>query len=115
MNPVAAIGLWAVLFVGTHLLISSGVVRPRLVDRLGEQAFRGVYSLVALATFIPLVVVYAHHKHSGPLLWYLRAAGPIRWLAWLMMLAAVICLVAGLLNPSPATIGATRQDVLPAF
>jgi len=50
--------------------------------------------------------VYAHHKHSGPPLWYLRATGLIRWLAWLMMLAAVICLVAGLLNPSPATIGA---------
>jgi uncharacterized membrane protein len=106
MNPVVAIGLWAVLFVGTHLLISSGVIRPRLVDRLGEQAFRGVYSLIALATFIALVAVFGHHKHSGPVLWYLRATGPIRWLAWLMMLTAVICLIAGLLNPSPATIGA---------
>ncbi len=106
MDPVVEIGLWAALFVGTHLLISSGVIRSRLVDRLGEQAFRGVYSLIALATFIPLVTVFAHHKHSGPVLWYLRASGPIRWLAWLMMLAAVICLIASLLNPSPATIGA---------
>src|SRR5215469_6799854 len=101
MNPAMAIGACAVLFVGTHLFISSSIVRPRLVDRLGEQAFRGVYSLVALTTFIPLVVVFAHHKHSGAVVWYLRATAPIRWLAWLMMLAAVICLVAGLLNPSP--------------
>lgn len=109
MNPVVAIGLWAVLFVGTHLLISSGVIRPRLVDRLGEQAFRGVYSLVALATFIPLMAVFGYHKHSGPVLWYLRTTSPIRWLAWLMMLAAIICLIAGLLNPSPAIIGANRS------
>jgi len=106
MDPIVAIGLWAVLFVGTHLLISSDVIRPRLVGWLGERAFRGVYSLVALATFIALVVVFGHHKHSGPVLWYFRASGPVRWLAWLMMLGAVTCLVAGLLNPSPATIGA---------
>jgi uncharacterized membrane protein len=106
MSPVLAIGVWAVLFVGAHLFISSSLMRPRLVDRVGEQAFRGVYSLVAFATFIPLVIVFAHHKHSGPVLWYLRATAPIRWLAWLMMLAALVFLVAGLLNPNPGAIGA---------
>jgi len=105
VNPVVTIGVWSALFVGTHLLISSSMIRPRLVGRLGEQAFRGVYSLVAFATFIPLIVVYAQHKHCGPLVWYLRAIAPIRWLAWLMMLAALIFLVAGLLNPNPAAIG----------
>jgi uncharacterized membrane protein len=109
MNPVVAIGVWAVLFLGAHLFISSSIIRPWLVDRLGEQAFRGVYSLVAFATLIPLVVVFAHHKHAGPMLWYLRGTRPIRWLAWLMMLAALILLVAGLLNPNPAAIGAPAE------
>ena len=68
MNPIVAIGIWAVLFVGAHLFISSSIIRPWLVDWLGEQAFRGVYSLVAFATLIPLVVVFAHHKHAGPML-----------------------------------------------
>src|SRR5579885_2912520 len=63
MSPVLAIGVWSVLFVGAHLFISSSLMRPRLVDRVGEQAFRGVYSLVAFATFIPLTIVFAHHKH----------------------------------------------------
>jgi uncharacterized membrane protein len=85
------------------------LIRPRLVDRVGEQAFRGVYSLVAFATFIPLILVYAQHKHSGPLVWYLRATAPIRWLAWLMMLAALIFLVAGLVNPNPTAIGAAAS------
>ncbi len=109
MNPVMAIGVWAVLFVGTHLFISSSIIRPWLVGWLGEQAFRAVYSLVAFATLIPLVVVFAHHKHAGPMLWYLRGTGPIRWLAWLMMLAALIFLVAGLINPNPAAIGAPAE------
>jgi uncharacterized membrane protein len=109
MNPVVAIGVWAVLFVGTHLFISSSIIRPWLVDRLGEQAFRGVYSLVAFAMLIPLVVIFAHHKHAGPMLWYWRGTGPIRWLAWLMMLVALIFLIAGLVNPNPAAIGAPAE------
>jgi uncharacterized membrane protein len=109
LNPVVAIGIWAGLFLGTHLLLSSNVIRPRLVDWVGERGFRGIYSLVAFVTFIPLVVVFAHHKHAGPVVWYLRATAPIRWLAWLMMLGAVIFLVAGLLNPNPAAIGPPRH------
>ena len=109
MNPVAAIGLLAVAFVGTHLLMSSDFVRPRLVERIGEQPFRGLYSLLAFATLIPLVAVFGHNKHAGAMLWYLRDMQPIRWLTWLMMLAALILLVAGLFNPNPATIGAPSQ------
>ena len=109
MNPVMAIGVLAILFVGAHLFISSAFIRPRLVARLGEQPFRGGYSLVAIATLAALIIVFAHHKHAGRLLWYLRATAPIRWLAWSMMLAALIFLVAGLVNPSPATIGASAQ------
>jgi uncharacterized membrane protein len=109
MNPVSAIGALAILFAGTHLFISSAFVRPRLVQRLGEQPFRGVYSLAAFATLIPLTIVFARHKHAGALLWYLRDAAPLRWLAWLMMLTALIFFVAGLVNPSPATIGASAE------
>jgi uncharacterized membrane protein len=109
MDPVAAIAFWSAMFVGTHLVISSARVRPTIVNALGEQPYRGVYSLAAFATFIPLVVVFAHHKHAGPMLWYLRGDAPIRWLAWLMMLAALILFVAGLVNPNPGAIGAARQ------
>ncbi len=109
MNPVMAIGVLAILFVGAHLLISSAFIRPGLVGRLGEQPFRGVYSLAAIATLAALIIAFAHHKHAGSLLWYLRATAPIRWLAWSMMLAALIFLVASLINPSPAMIGASAQ------
>jgi uncharacterized membrane protein len=106
MNPGCAIALWSLLFIGSHLVISSRVVRPWLVARLGEFRYRGVYSLAALATVIPLIVTFAYHKHSGAMLWYLRDFAPIRWLVWLMMLAALILLMASFINPNPGAIGA---------
>jgi uncharacterized membrane protein len=109
MDPVASIGLWAILFVGTHLIISSTSIRPGLIARVGEQPYRGIYSLISFATLIPLIVVFAGHKHSGPMLWYARGDGPMRWLTWALMLLAFIMLVSGLVTPSPASIGAPAR------
>ena len=60
--------------------LSSLRVRGRLVAALGERGFLGVYTLVAFATFVPLVGFYFSHKHEGPFLWYLGAQ-PARALA----------------------------------
>jgi uncharacterized membrane protein len=60
--------LW-ILFGVTHVVLSSATLRPRLVDRLGAQGFQGVYSVAVIASFVPLVWVFAMHKHAGPLLW----------------------------------------------
>lgn len=105
MDPAVAIGLWAVLFVGSHLVISSDPMRSWLIGRIREQPYRGVYSLFAFATLVPLVVVFSRHKHAGHLLWYLRDVAPLRWLAWILMLASLIFLVAGFISPSPAAVG----------
>jgi uncharacterized membrane protein len=110
MSAVTVIAAWAVLFLATHLVISSGYVRPRLIAAMGAQPYRGVYSLVAFATLGPLIYEFAYHKHAGPLLWNLRAVAPARWLAWLLMLIAFVLFVASLLNPSPALMGAPARD-----
>jgi uncharacterized membrane protein len=106
MNPMATIGVWATLFVLSHLVISSNAIRPALVSRIGAQPYRGIYSLVAFATFIPLVIVFARHKHAGPVLWYLRSEDPVRWLAWALMLFALILFAGSFINPNPGAIGA---------
>jgi uncharacterized membrane protein len=98
--------LWAILFVVTHILISSARVRPAMVGMMGEEVYREVYSLAAFATFIPLVITFARHKHASLMLWNLRGVLPVRWLAWLMMLAALIFLVSGFVTPNPGAIGA---------
>src|SRR5271156_2437956 len=90
MDATIWIALWAFSFLASHLIISSSAVRARLIAALGEQPYRGIYSIVAAATLGPLIYEFARNKHAGPLLWYLRADAPIRWLAWLLMLAAFI-------------------------
>lgn len=106
MGAVGLIALWAALFLAGHFILSSDPVRGAITRAVGEQPFRGIYSLVALGTFIPLVVAFANHKHAGPMLWYLRSVAPVRWLVWLMMLVALIIWVASLITPNPGALGA---------
>lgn len=110
MDPVFAIALWAMLFLGSHLVISSRAVRPRLIAIVGERAYPGVYSLVALATFVPLVLAFAHHKHSGAILWNLRGVDAIRWIVWLLMLLALVIFIASFITPNPGSMGAQGSD-----
>jgi uncharacterized membrane protein len=42
----------------THFAISSSALRASLVERIGEQAYRGLCSLVALAAFAWLITAY---------------------------------------------------------
>lgn len=97
------IGLLWLAFAGSHLLLSSAAVRPRLHRRLGARGFRGLYSLVALATFLPLVGVFAEHPRSGPLLW--TRLGPpavALWVNHLLMALGCVLVVAALLPGSAA-------------
>jgi uncharacterized membrane protein len=108
MSPVGWILLWAILFLATHIFVSSAYLRPRLVAALGADAYRGAYSLIALGTFVALVLEFAWHKHTGAMLFNLRGEEPLRWLVWALMLLALILIVAGIMNPSPA------QNFVPA-
>jgi uncharacterized membrane protein len=101
MSPVGWISLWAILFLATHVVTSSGYIRPRLVSALGADAYRGAYSLIGLGTLVPLVLEFAWHKHAGVMLWNLRGDEALRWLVWALMLLALILIVAGFINPSP--------------
>src|SRR5271167_1594731 len=113
MDATVWIALWAVLFLASHLIVSSAAVRSALIDAIGEQPYRGIYSLIAAATLGPLIYEFAHNKHAGPILWYLRAVAPIRWLAWLLMLAALVLLVGSFITPNPGGIGAPADKSEP--
>jgi len=105
MTTSTAIVLWTVAFAATHMGLSSLRVRPRLVAAMGEAAYLGLYSIVSIATFVPLVMAWLDGIHTGPLLWNLRAVPGVQpacllvsWLAFTMALAALV-------QPSPASIG----------
>lgn len=103
--------LWAG-FAGTHLVLSSASLRPRLMARLGDGPFRGLYSLTVLAWFVALVWVFARHKHSGPLLW--DTVGPpaiAELLNIVLMVLAFALLVAGLI---PSQVAPSSMTAAPA-
>jgi uncharacterized membrane protein len=104
MSPTTQIVLLWLAFAGSHLTLSSVGVRGRLVARIGEGPFRGLYSLIALALFIPLVTTYFRHKHDGPALWMLPHTTALLWTMYVGMGVAFVLVVAGFIRPSPAAV-----------
>lgn len=104
MDPVVLLASSWLLFAATHLGLSSQRLRPRLIDALGAQVFQGLYSLVSLAIFVPLVWLYFANKHAGPYLWNLSGLPGVRPLVYVGMGAAFALIVAGLLRQSPASV-----------
>jgi uncharacterized membrane protein len=113
MSPTAWIAFWAIAFVVSHLVISSSAVRPRLIAAVGEQPYRGIYSIVAFGTLGPLIYEFATNKHAGPLLWYFRDSTAMRAITWILMFITLILFVASFINPNPGGLGASSTDVEP--
>ena len=105
MRAAFWIVFWWGAFAGTHIVLSSHTVRARLIARLGDKAFLGLYSLVAFATFIPLVWVYLGNRHAGGVVWNLAAVPGVRPLAMLLAVLGIAMIVAGGLHPSPVLAG----------
>lgn len=96
--------MWWLLFGGTHVLGSSLPVRARLIAALGLRGFKGLYSLVSFATFIPLIWVYGDNKHSGAALY----AAPA-WMGTItdvLMFLALFVLAQGFVTPNPLSTAA---------
>ena len=104
MSPTARIVLLWAGFAATHIALSSVRLRGGLVARLGERPFQGLYSLVAFAFFVPLVVTFFRHKHAGRWLWVVERGPALRWTLYVGMAVAFVLLVASFVRPSPAAI-----------
>lgn len=104
MSPAAQVALLWLLFAGTHLGLASRRVEPVLNARLGRNGYLGLYSLVALVLFVPLVWVYFTNRHAGAWFWALPATGLLRAAVYAGLLFAFVLIVASNLRPSPAAI-----------
>lgn len=105
MSAAYWIVFWWLVFAGSHMVLSSQPLRGQLIARLGEKGFVGLYSLIAFATFIPLVWVYFGNRHAGGVIWNLAAAPGVRPLAAALAVLAIALIVGGVLHPSPALVG----------
>ena len=111
MGTESEILLWWILFAGTHIIGSSVPVRTRLILALGLRGFKGFYTLVALATFIPLTYVYFTNKHAGTALFV--PGGGMRLVAQGLMLLAFVALAQGVATPSPLSTQAEMTGAVP--
>ncbi len=102
MDPALGIVLLWLAFTVTHVGLSSLRLRPRLVGALGQTGFLALYSVVALAIFVPLIRLYFTSKHAGEMLWYLPRGPLFSAVVYAGMALAFILLVASFVQPSPA-------------
>jgi len=92
----------AILFVGLHFLLSHPLRKP-LVRRVGERAFQGIYSLVALLTFGSMIYFYAKIGRENERLWNAGEAG---WIAGTVLMWLASILLVGSFVKNPALVGA---------
>ena len=115
MSPTLALALLWAGFAGSHMGLSSPPVRSRLVAKLGEPPFLGLYSLVAFAFFVPLIWVYFANKHAGPLLWGRPGSPLVVWLVQLGMAVAFVLVASSLAQPNPSLVGSRGGEARGVF
>jgi len=111
MTTSLEIALLWLAFGASHIALSSNAWRPAIVARSGERAFQALYSLVALAIFVPLVALYLDHRHTGGWLWSVTLTPGSLWLVYAVTTVGVLLLVAGFVSPSPTAMNAGRGPV----
>lgn len=95
------LGLAVAVFVITHIGLSSTPLRGVIVQKIGENGFTGLYSVVALATLVWMVMTYNRAPHYE----YLWIPGPgLRHLPLIIMPIALIFLVAGVTAKNPTSV-----------
>jgi len=97
MEGMGSVLAAAIAFVGTHFLLSHPLRRP-LVAAVGERAFLGIYSLVALATLAWLALAYRATPPTA-LLW---PVGNVLWaiVTIVMLVASVLLMGSFVRNPA---------------
>ncbi|MGH7857332.1 MAG: NnrU family protein, partial [Candidatus Binatia bacterium] len=93
----------------THTVLTHPPIRSALVARLGVGPFQGLFSLVAFATFVPLVWTFFANRPSTAMPLPSLLDAPRFWPTMLLMAFAVVLLVVGFVQPSPFSIGAHQE------
>ena len=73
-RPVVLMIVGLVLFLGIHLLPTAPGLRGALAVRIGDKAYRGVFSLVSFVGLVLIVVGYRMAPNAVPLFTPLPAA-----------------------------------------
>jgi len=89
------------LFFVIHIFISGTPLRGRVVGMMGEQPYRGLFSLVTLGAVVWMGFAFAATKNMDPLwtppVWLRHVGGAV-------MLPAFLFAVIGLATPNPTSV-----------
>ena len=92
--------LGLVLFIGIHTLTTLRPTRAAIIGRLGEGAYKGLYSVVALVGLLLIIWGFSRYRSAG----YIQIWSPPRTLLHPIALAllwfALVALVAAYAPPS---------------
>ncbi|WP_431271887.1 NnrU family protein [Dankookia sp. P2] len=95
----------ALLWIFVHVGISGTGLRGVIAARIGEGAYRGVFSGLSFLSIALLVRAWGAAETTP--LW--TAPGWLRWVLVLLMLPAFILFVAAVTRPNPTAIGGERE------
>ena len=109
---MVSMSLAAAFWVALHLLVA-GPLRAPLAARIGEQGFRGLFSLLSAVGLAWLILAY----RGAPLVPLWQPIPGALYIAMLLMLLAFILLALGLGARNPTLVGADMmlKDQLPVY
>jgi uncharacterized membrane protein len=96
--------LGTAFFVAIHLFVAGTTLRDRIVGRLGEPGYMGIFSLASLAGIVWMCTAYA----AAPTIVVWSEVPGARHLAQLTMLIAFFFAVVGLTTPCPTATGGEK-------
>ncbi|MFZ4791135.1 MAG: NnrU family protein [Candidatus Competibacteraceae bacterium] len=95
-------GLAGAAFFISHLGLAHPPVHDRIIGRIGEKGFQGLYLLVTLLILGAMITGYVYASHAV----YLWIPGPgVRHLPLLMMPLAFMLIVGGVTTSNPSALG----------
>jgi len=93
--------LAALLWIGVHVGIAGTRLRDAIVARIGETPFRGLFSVLSIATIIFLVRAWSLSPTEP--IWF--TSDWLRWILVVAMLPAFVLFVASVSQPNPTMVG----------
>ncbi len=106
IGTTEGVALAAIFFVVSHIVLASGPLRAALVKSIGENAFRGLYSAVAIAALVWLALAYV----GAPYVELWPETSWARHVPLVVMPFAAILVVCGLTTRNATAIGGGAID-----
>ena len=104
VGSLNALFLATVVFVGGHFLLSSLPVRKVIVNRIGDGGFRGLYTIVAGASFVWMLFAYGAAPYAE--VWVPPPV--LHWVPALLMPIVLFLAVAGVTTQGATAVGGEK-------